>query len=156
MPFVSGLPQIVSLYLLNNPCIRLVSGLRRALIIACPTLYYLDDRPISELDRRCILAFEEGGKEAETKVREEAAAEYRAKLRCGYERNKTIEDESRVERKKQFKRMMEDVRQEKEQVTAKLAKVKKQLKGMDPDSIAFRRLYTEQYELEREVRQDWY
>lgn len=89
-------------------------------------------------------------------MRAEAEAEYRAKLRCGYERNKTLEDDSRVERKKQFKIMMEDVRQEKETVTAKLSAVKKKLKGMDPDSVAFRRLYSEQYELEREVRQDWY
>lgn len=118
VPFVAALPEIVSLYLLNNPCVRLISGMRRQLVIASSTLYYLDDRPITDLERKCILAFEEGGKEAENKVRKEAEAEHRAKLRCGYERNKVIEDESRVERKKQFKRMMEDVRQEKEHVTS--------------------------------------
>ena len=110
---MASLPAIVSLYLMNNPCVRLIGGLRRQLIIASPTLYYFDDRPINELERHCVLAFEEGGKEAEDKVRKAAELEYRAKLRCGFERNKTIEDESKIERKKQFKRMMEEVRLEK-------------------------------------------
>lgn len=69
VPFVSELKEIVSIYLLNNPCVRLISGLRRALTLACPTLYFLDDRPITDLDRRCIVALAEGGKEAETEVR---------------------------------------------------------------------------------------
>ena len=72
MPFMQGLQEIVSIYLLNNPCVRLISGLRRQLVLACPTLYYLDDRPITDLERRRIIAFEEGGKEAEDKVRQEA------------------------------------------------------------------------------------
>ena len=87
VPFVKGLQAIVSIYLLNNPCVRLISGLRKELVLASPTLYYLDDRPITDLERRRIIAFEEGGKEAEDKVRQEAEQEYRAKLRCGYERN---------------------------------------------------------------------
>lgn len=37
-----------------------------------------------------------------------------------------------------------------------MADVKKKLKRMDPDSIEYRKLYSEQYELERQVRQDWY
>jgi len=99
VPFVAGLPQIVSLYLLNNPCVRLISGLRRQLVLASPTLFYLDDRPINDIERRCIVAFETGGKDAEAEVRKEAELEMRAKLRCGYERNKVIEDDSRAERK---------------------------------------------------------
>ena len=69
VPFVAGLREIVSIYLLNNPCVRLLSGLRRQLVLASETLYYLDDRCITELERRCIKAREEGGKEAETEVR---------------------------------------------------------------------------------------
>jgi len=141
---------------LNNPCIRLLSGLRRQLVLACPTLYYLDDRPINEWERKRIIAFEEGGKEAEDKVRAEAESQYRANLRCGYERNKKIEDESRIERKKQFKRMMNEVQQEKESVTNELKNVRKMLKGMDSDTPEYRRLFDRQYRLEREVRQDWY
>ena len=69
-------------------------------MLASPTLSYLDDRPISDIERRRVLAFEEGGKEAEDKVRQEAEQQYRALLRCGYERNKQLEDESKIERKK--------------------------------------------------------
>ena len=125
VPFVAGLKEIVSIYLLNNPCIRLLSGLRRQLVLASDTLYYLDDRCITELERRCVRAREEGGKEAEDEVRRQAEIEHRNKLRCGYERNKQIEDESKVERKLQFKRMMAEVKQEKEELTNKLTEMNK-------------------------------
>ena len=141
VPFVGALPEIVSIYLIQNPCVRLISGLRRQLVLASETLYYLDDRPITELERRCIKAFEEGGKEAETEVRRQAEIEHRNKLRCGYERNKQIEDESRVERKKQFKRMMAEVKQEKEELTNKLTEMNKKLKNLEPEGSEFRQLY---------------
>lgn len=69
VPFVASLPSIVSIYLLSNPCVRLISGLRKQLVLHSPTLYFLDDRPITELERKVIMAFAEGGKEAELKVR---------------------------------------------------------------------------------------
>ncbi len=103
---------------------RLISGLRRQLVLACPTLYYLDDRPITDLERRVIVAFEEGGKEAELKVRQEAEQIYRNNLRCNVDRNRKLEDDSKVERKKQFKRMMDEVRVEKEDLTKQLEDVK--------------------------------
>ena len=156
MPFVAALPEIVSLYLLNNPCVRLISGLRRQLVLASRTLYFLDDRPITELERKCAVALEEGGKEAETAVRKQAEIEHREKLRMGYEKNKQVEDESRVERKKQFKRMMADVQEEKEELTKRLKDILHRLKNMDPDSSEYRRLWQIKYEVEREVRQDWY
>ena len=69
-------------------------------MLASETLYYLDDRPITDVERRCLKAFEAGGKEAEAEVRKEAELEMRAKLRCGVERNKQLEDDSKVERKR--------------------------------------------------------
>lgn len=156
VPFVAALPAIVSLHLLNNPCIRLISGLKRQLIVASPTLYWFDDRCINELERRCIMAFEEGGKEAEAEVRKEAEIAYRNKIRCGYERNKQIEDEAKVERKKQFKRMMAEVRKGKSDITDNLEDVLAKLKTLDPESVEYRRLWDTKYRLEREVRQDWY
>lgn len=156
VPFVADLPQITSLYLLNNPCVRLLSNLRRQLVLASDTLYYLDDRPITELERKCIKAYEEGGKEAEAEVRRQAEIEFRNKLRCGFEKNKQIEDESRIERKAQFKRMMAEVKQEKEALTNKLEALKHRMKNLDQESPEYRKLYSEKYQLEREVRQDWY
>ena len=67
---------------------RLISGLRRQLVLASKTLYFFDDRPITELERKCMLAFEEGGKEAEAEVRRQAELEFRRKISSGYERNK--------------------------------------------------------------------
>lgn len=42
--FVAGLQQIVSIHLNNNPCIRLISNLKKQLVIANATLFYLDER----------------------------------------------------------------------------------------------------------------
>ena len=67
---------------------RLISGLRRQLVLASKTLYFFDDRPITEPERKCMLAFEEGGKEAEAEVRRQAELEFRRKISSGYERNK--------------------------------------------------------------------
>ena len=134
----------------------MLSGLRRQLIIASETLYFLDDRPITELERKCVKAFEEGGKEAETAVRQQAEIEYRNKLRCGYDKNQRLEDESRIERKKQFRRMMNDVRQEKESLTTKLENINRQLETMDDDTGEYRRLWSQKYDLEREIKQDWF
>ena len=141
VPFVAALPEIISIYLLQNPCLRMISNLRRQLTLASPTLYYLDDRAITELDRRLVLAFEEGGKEAELVVRKAAELEHYNKLRCGYVRNQKIEDESVVERKKQFKIMMAEVKIEKETLTVKLASLIKQLKQLDPEGAEFRKIY---------------
>ena len=110
VPFVGDLPAVIALYLTNNPCNRMIKQLRRQLVLACKTLYYLDDRPISETERKCIEAFAEGGKEAEEAVRKKAGEEYRAMLRCGIDHGKRIEDATREERKNQFKRMMNEVR----------------------------------------------
>lgn len=152
VPFVVALREIVSLYLLNNPCVRLISGLRKQLVLASSSLYFLDDRPITDLERRCAVALEEGGKEAETAVRKQAEIEHRNKLRMGYERNKQIEDESRVERKKQFKRMMADVSAEKEELTDRLKDINHRLKSMDSDSEGYRKLWQIKFDVEREVR----
>ena len=156
VPFVTGLSQIISLYLMNNPCVRLISQLRRQLVLASKTLYYFDDRPISEVERKCIEAFEEGGKEAEDAVRKKAAADHRALLTCGMERNKKLDEEGRAERKKVFKRMMEEVKQEKASLVEQLDEVIRQLETMDSDSIEYRRLFDKKYKLEKEVKQDWY
>ncbi len=72
------------------------------------------------------------------------------------DKNRKLEDDSKAERKKQFKRMMDEVRVEKEDLTKQLEHVKNQLNNLDPDSSEFRQLWDQKYKLEREVRQDWY
>ena len=51
---------------------------------------------------------------------------------------------------------MAEVKQEKQELTNKLAELNKRLKKMEPEGSEFHRLYQEKYMLEREVRQDWY
>ena len=65
--------ELLCLYVKGNPGIRMVTNFRREMIDNMKKLYYLDDRPINEVERAGITAFKEGGKEAEAKVRDEMA-----------------------------------------------------------------------------------
>lgn len=49
----------------------MINQFRRELVFNNKKLYYLDDRPITEMERKGIEAFKEGGKDAEMKVRAE-------------------------------------------------------------------------------------
>ena len=63
--------ELLCLYVKGNPSLRMINGFRREMISNMKKLYYLDDRPITEIERAGIEAFKEGGKEAEMKVRDE-------------------------------------------------------------------------------------
>ena len=54
----------------GNPAIRMINGFRREMISNNQKLYYLDDRPILEVERAGIEAFKTGGKEAEIAARD--------------------------------------------------------------------------------------
>ena len=49
----------------------MINQFRRELVFQNKKLYYLDDRPITEIERKGVEAFKEGGKDAEMKVRAE-------------------------------------------------------------------------------------
>jgi dynein assembly factor 1, axonemal len=73
VPFFSELPNLIALYLKGNPAARLISNYRKALTMAMPGLFYLDERPIFENERLLADAFARGGKEEEERVRLEWA-----------------------------------------------------------------------------------
>jgi hypothetical protein len=49
----------------GNPCVRKISTYRKRLTVAMKNLYYLDDRPIFEIERLAADAWAAGGAEAE-------------------------------------------------------------------------------------------
>ena len=59
------------LYLRGNPCVRKVSQYRKRMTANMINLTYLDERPVTEVDRLAINAWVTGGIEAEKKVRDE-------------------------------------------------------------------------------------
>lgn len=74
LPFFADMKDLLCLYIKGNPAMRKVSQFRKNMILNMPKLYYLDDRPIFEIERLCADAFVRGGKEEEKKVREEYQA----------------------------------------------------------------------------------
>jgi dynein assembly factor 1 len=71
IPFFQEMPNLLALYVKGNPCIRLVNQFRKTLIQYMPSLAYLDERPISEIERLTADAYVRGGIEEEKRVREE-------------------------------------------------------------------------------------
>jgi len=55
------LPNLRVLYSQNNKFTQHISNYRKKLIVACPNLKYLDDRPVFDEDRRRAEAFQRGG-----------------------------------------------------------------------------------------------
>ena len=74
IPFLTELPKLELLYLMGNPAARKISNYRKSLIVALTSCCYLDERPVTEIERRLAEAYMKGGKEEEVKVRDEYAA----------------------------------------------------------------------------------
>ena len=75
MPFFSEMSELKCLYLKGNPCVRVISCYRKNMVAHMKELYYLDDRPVFEIERIANEAWLRGGKDEETRVR----TEYQAK-----------------------------------------------------------------------------
>ena len=65
--------ELICVYVKGNPALRMITNFRRTMIGNMPKLYYLDERPVQEIERAGIEAFKIGGKEAEMKARDEIA-----------------------------------------------------------------------------------
>ena len=71
LEFFGQFADLKSLYLKGNPCVRFISMYRKRITAEMPSLTYLDDRPIYEIERITIDAFKRGGAEEEERVRSE-------------------------------------------------------------------------------------
>jgi hypothetical protein len=53
----------------GNPCVRFISQYRKSLARGLPKLFYLDDRPVNEIERIMADAWNRGGLEEEELAR---------------------------------------------------------------------------------------
>ena len=75
---ITVLSVMVSLHVLNligNPILRKTVDYRRNLLQQCRDITYLDSRPVTEKDRKCLAAWARGGMEAERAERERLVRE---------------------------------------------------------------------------------
>ena len=63
------MPSLACLYLQGNPIVGSVRHYRKRVISQVATLTYLDDRPISALERTCAEAWASGGVRSEHDAR---------------------------------------------------------------------------------------
>jgi Leucine-rich repeat (LRR) protein len=70
VPFFKEMQNLLCFYVKGNPGLRMITHFRRQMMTHLPKLYYLDDRPIMEIERIGNDAFNKGGKEAEMAARD--------------------------------------------------------------------------------------
>lgn len=156
VPFFEQMSQLEALYLSKNPCIRKISMYRKSMTMALPNLQYLDERPVFEAERLTADAFKRGGKEEEERVRKEWADRKQRKDRENVERGMRIEEESRDERKKQFKKMLAELKESK---SSDLIDARRQFKDKMKNSESSQEqayYFGKVRKCEDLIRQDWH
>eukprot|EP00899_Mesostigma_viride_P004912 jgi/Mesvir1/14421/Mv09803-RA.1 len=96
------MPALSVLYLQGNPLVSKIPHYRKVIISAIPTLKYLDDRPVFELDRRCAEAWEKGGVEEERAERLRAKEEERERDRRNFEAMRKWREDGRRKRRERL------------------------------------------------------
>lgn len=89
------LPHLSVFYGKGNPVISTTKQYRKRLISRMPSLNFLDNRPVMEVERLCAEAWAVGGTEAEKK----AKADFHAKTRAQEEKNMQDWKDLRAEQK---------------------------------------------------------
>lgn len=69
IPIFSALPNIACLYMGRNPLCDSIAGYRKRMVAALSGAKFLDDRPITELEKRLAIAWLRGGRDAEAEER---------------------------------------------------------------------------------------
>ena len=98
MDIYSSLPNLACLHMQKNPACDQVVGYRKRLICAMPEAKYIDDRPVTVLERRMAQAWARGGKEEEAEEKK-LYLEEKAKLneKTGEEREKDEKARARMQ-----------------------------------------------------------
>lgn len=96
----TSLPNLRCLYLKGNPVVSAVKNYRKTLIARIPSLTYLDDRPVFEIERRCAEAWLAGGLDAERAERLRCKEEEREADRRNFEALQQIRKEGFRKRRK--------------------------------------------------------
>lgn len=87
-------------------------------------LQYLDDRPVFEIERIAANAWAEGGPEKEKQARLEYQEKKIAQMKSYTARGRELTEEARARRKEQMKRMMDKLRDDKEDLIRRRTELK--------------------------------
>lgn len=106
--WAKNLPEIECLYLHHNSCSRGLKDFRRRLISSLKRLRWLDERPVTELERVGCEAWAWGGKDAELKAKQaHYQREHQAKEKSFYDHRRIQEaakERARAQREAQAQR----------------------------------------------------
>ena len=75
LELLQRVPNLKSLWLSGNPCVRSIKDYRRNVISILPNLVHLDERPVFADERRTVTAWAKGGLAAEKEERKKMRAE---------------------------------------------------------------------------------
>jgi len=65
------LPQVECVYIHHNPCSRALKDARRRLVSTLPKLRWIDERPVTAIERAGCEAWAQGGKDAELSAKQD-------------------------------------------------------------------------------------
>jgi hypothetical protein len=146
-----GMRNVACVYLKNNPLVRDFPHYRKNMISSLPSLLYLDDKPVFDLERRTSDAWRKGGKEAEANERNKYFEEKREREKQDLSENKEREEKARARRKKELERIERECKDNQ----SRLLQMKEELinKGIE-DSTSLSMIKQIDLELER-VKELW-
>lgn len=130
VPFFSQLQSLTALYLKGNPCIRHISKYRKTLTANIRNLNYLDDRPVFEIERLAANAWLRGGDDEEKRVRQEYQEKKANQQKSFGKFARQHEEEGKKRRKEILKRMLDELRDEKEEMIKKRDQMKEEYDSM--------------------------
>ena len=123
LELLGELPHMASIYLKGNLAIRNIANYRKIVTVTIPTLKYLDDRPVFDVDRLAAEAWHRGGRDEELATRRRYQAERDEFDRRNREAFRAQGDE--IRRKKQ--EALEAAEREKEALKERVAAMRKEL-----------------------------
>ncbi|CDW79659.1 dynein assembly factor axonemal [Stylonychia lemnae] len=133
VPFFSDVQNLLCLYLKGNPCVRRISTYRKRLTVGMKNLYYLDDRPIFEIERLAADAWAAGGAAAELEARQTYHQKKKAEMKAITARGRELTEEGKKRRKETMKKMLDELRDEKQEMIQKREDLKATYKSMPDD-----------------------
>ena len=110
----------------GNPCVRYISKYRKTLTANLKNLNYLDDRPVFEVERLAADAWLRGGEEEERRVKLEYQEKKSAQSKNFSRFAREHEEEGKKRRKEYLKRMIAELKDEKDEKLKKREELKEE------------------------------
>ncbi len=101
---------------------------RKKMVAGFRKLRYLDDRPVSEIERIAADAWKEGGPELEGQKRREYQEADMARKRSYYLRNNEIEEEYRKYKAEKIANMKKDTKEKQDKLIDKKEKLREMIR----------------------------